>query len=228
MHTEWIDARGGLHAALHVGKMDPSTHFENLVRQVATVTNASGFERQKADPDEPSWDVICGSDLCFWLQECLGTALIGPADPVSQFLESYHLPLAAPAHTPAWADGFRIAATSSKLDFIRQRRLLSLSMEHRGIIWTTVAFTASVVKWELPSPPPPGVQRHRIKEASSHGSHLWTLELEIQLDPDAFSAATRNAERGKGQRQGPAERLGQLQIDFQGRVALSSHLRSVR
>lgn len=114
-----------------------------------------------------------------------------------------------------------MSATSSKLDHIRQRRALTLTIKHPGIIWSVIAFDGDIVKWDLPSLPQRGRRRHHVKEASGHGIDQWTLELELQLSESEFEAAQRNEQRRKGQREGPMEHQGQLRIDYSGYVAVS-------
>lgn len=43
-----------------------------------------------------------------------------------------------------------------------------------------IAFDADVLSWSLGSPPPPGMQRHHIKEASFYGVDEWSLDLVVR------------------------------------------------
>lgn len=206
--------------SLHVATLDRAGGFETLIGDIAShmSLDASAAVAETMGQEVPDWDIVCER----FLPTCMSSAPYQPpnADPVSQFLRSYKLPVPASAdaekRSAEWRSAFTLEATASKLDVVRRRRSLTLTIRHPAIIWTVVAFSADIVAWDLPSLPQRGVRRHHIKEASGFGVDEWTLKLDIQLSEAEFEAAQRNDQRRKGQREGRMEQQGQLRIDYSG------------
>ncbi|KAA1066931.1 hypothetical protein PGTUg99_015865 [Puccinia graminis f. sp. tritici] len=207
---------------LHIASMDRAPGFENLVKNLIDTLSLSDQSPvlSSINDDIPDWDIIY---------------------PVSQFLKSYQVPLSLIKHqlmeseqdgedgktryVSPWTDKFKITSLSSKLDFINQQRTIVIAIDHPGIIWTVIAFTADVVEWDLPSRPLRGKRRHHIKEASGFGIDRWTLNVTIALDEAEFQSAMENEQILKGQRapisvhdkQAQAfARSGKLKIEFSG------------
>ncbi|PLW33163.1 hypothetical protein PCANC_11091 [Puccinia coronata f. sp. avenae] len=208
---------------LHIASMDRAPGFENLVQHLMDTLSLSHQSPilSAINDDIPDWDIIY---------------------PVSQFLKSYQVPLGlieqqslAAGHDgdvgtkneylSPWTDKFKITSLESKLDFINQQRTIVLAIDHPGIIWTVIAFTADVVHWDLPSRAVRGKRRHHVKEASGFGVDRWTLNVTIALEEAEFQSAVENEQILKGQRvpiaaddqQGQAfARLGKLKVEFSG------------
>ncbi|WAR57984.1 hypothetical protein PtB15_5B214 [Puccinia triticina] len=204
---------------LHIASMDRAPGFESLVKHLIDTLSISDESPilSSINDDIPDWDIIY---------------------PVSQFLKSYQVPLSLLKHqamgagqdggdryVSPWTDKFKITSLSSKLDFINQQRTIVLAIDHPGIIWTVIAFTADVVEWDLPSRPLRGKRRHHIKEASGFGIDRWTLNVTIALDEREFESAVENEQMEKGQRARPSAddtpaqafmRAGKLKIEFSG------------
>ncbi|KNZ47382.1 hypothetical protein VP01_643g2 [Puccinia sorghi] len=209
---------------LHIAALDRAPGFEELVQQVMDSLSLSDQSPVlSAINDEiPDWDIIY---------------------PVSQFLKSYQIPMSLikpgtlgtgegdegeageNEYVSPWTDKFKITSLSSKLDYINQRRTIVIALDHPGIIWTVIAFTADVVEWDLPSVPTRGKRRHHIKEASGFGVDRWTLNVTIALSEEEFQSAMENEQIVKGQREaigwddGEAQefaRRGKLKIEFSG------------
>ena len=64
------------------------------------------------------------------------------------------------------------------LNSVKQTRRLTLQIDHPGIIWTVIAFSANVLEWELPQKPPRGNQRHHVK-ASGVEFTVWSDTDEV-------------------------------------------------
>lgn len=204
---------------LHVSSMDQAPGFYELVKQTAGMMSLGNHDPilNAINDDIPDWDIIY---------------------PVSQFLKSYKIPLISQDHqmittdggevnkyVSPWVDTFKIVVLQSKLDYIQQQRTLSIAIDHPGIIWTVIAFTADVVSWDLPQNPLRGLERHHIKEVSGFGVDRWTLNMTLALSASEFEVALSNEQILKGQRpkisasdqRGLAnQRHGQLRIDFSG------------
>lgn len=82
----------------------------------------------------------------------------------------------------------QIQAINEVIDLEAGTRKITLEIKHPGLIWTVIAFTAEVLEWDLPSPPPKGIQRHHIKEVSRFGRDTWSVDLLIKLDSEALAA----------------------------------------
>ncbi|KAI9630233.1 hypothetical protein KEM48_014156 [Puccinia striiformis f. sp. tritici PST-130] len=201
---------------LHIASMDRAPGFEKLVGDLIDTLSLSDQSPvlSSINDDIPDWDIIY---------------------PVSQFLKSYQVPLSLIKHqyledektryVSPWTDKFKITSLSSHLDFINQQRTMVIAIDHPGIIWTVIAFTADVVEWDLPSRPMRGKRRHHIKEASGFGIDRWTLNLTIALSETEFESAMANEQIQKGQRPPISiddykaqdlARTGQLKIEFSG------------
>ncbi|KAI8460332.1 hypothetical protein BY996DRAFT_4574820 [Phakopsora pachyrhizi] len=205
--------------SFHIASMDRAPNFKSTVKTIAHSLSLDSNEvsLNTINEDIPDWDIIY---------------------PVSQFLISYQIPLASAEHqmvtngkgetmkyNSPWRELFKVTTISSKLDYIKQHRTLSIAIDHPGIIWSVIAFTADVVSWDLPVSPERGSRRHHVKEASSFGVDRWTLSLTIALDEEQFENALRNEQIQKGQRQPVSlsdkngleqQKRGMLRIDYSG------------
>ncbi|KAG8993048.1 hypothetical protein FRB94_011080 [Tulasnella sp. JGI-2019a] len=161
-----------------------AVHFENLNTQehhlqLASSDGASGFpamvaglaerfgnQYQKAvpvimDDNNADWDVLY---------------------PFSQFLTPYKVPLHQPyGYISPFTSKFTVTARNNVFNHRTNQRSLTLVIDHPGVIWTTIAFDAHILKWSIDSAPEPYHTRHHIKEASFYGVNQWTLDLLIQL-----------------------------------------------
>lgn len=116
--------------------------------------------------------------------------------PVSDFLTPWKFQIAAPLHhvsryaAPAVnSHHFIIKAQNEVIDLEQRTRKVTLEIHHEGVIWSVIAFDAEILEWNLPSAPPPGRQRHHIKEVSREGISTWSVDLLIRLDDVALQAA---------------------------------------
>lgn len=206
---------------LHIASLDRATGFEALAKEIINSVRLSDQPPafNLINDDIPDWDIIF---------------------PVSQFLKSYRVPINLPDHQllstgkagepptryqSPWVNKFKVTSLFSKLDYVHQRRTLVLAIDHPGIIWTVIAFTADVVEWDLPSRPGRGKRRHHIKEVSGFGVDRWTLNVTIALDEQEFEQAMKNEQMAKGQRPSISKddredltrlRMGQLKVEVSG------------
>ncbi|CAE6479620.1 unnamed protein product [Rhizoctonia solani] len=153
MHVENITSG---EYTLQLGAADAAPGFERLVGELAAEFGAPGAKASLNVMDDwnPDWDFVTSYKL---------------AAPRPQGYESH------------WAKTFTVKAFDDMLDFATGTRRLTLKISHPGLIWTVIAFDAWVVNWSLDSPPPHGVARHHIKEASFYGTNEWSIDLEIKV-----------------------------------------------
>jgi len=108
--------------------------------------------------------------------------------PFSAFLSPYmvDLPVHPAYNTSLAAIGavFTVSALNDLVDEHAGTRSLTVQVYHPGIIWTSIAFDAHVLKWTLDNNPPDEYARHHIKEASFYGVDTWNLDLVIKI-PDS-------------------------------------------
>ncbi|KAG8731354.1 hypothetical protein FRC11_004415, partial [Ceratobasidium sp. 423] len=160
MHVENITSG---EYTLQLGAADAAPGFEQLVGELATEFGAPGAKATLNVMDDwnPDWDVLY---------------------PFSQFVTSYKVAAPRPqGYESSWAKTFTVKAFDDILDFATGTRRLTLKISHPGLIWTVIAFDAWVVNWSLDSPPPHGVARHHIKEASFYDTNEWSIKLEIKV-----------------------------------------------
>ncbi|CEL53123.1 putative zinc metalloprotease C1259,02c OS=Schizosaccharomyces pombe (strain 972 / ATCC 24843) GN=SPCC1259.02c PE=3 SV=1 [Rhizoctonia solani AG-1 IB] len=160
MHVENITSGD---YTLQLGVADAAPGFEKLVNDVASEFGAPGAKPTLNVMDDwnPDWDVLY---------------------PFSQFVTSYKVSAPRPeGYESSWQKIFTVKAYDDMLDFATGTRKLTLKISHPGLIWTVIAFDAWVVDWSLDSPPPHGVARHHIKEASFYGTNEWSIRLEIKV-----------------------------------------------
>lgn len=140
----------------------------------------------------------------------------------SEFLTSYKIALPttlAVESVHPWKESFTLTATRSVLNAVKQTRSLEIIMDHPGLIWTVISFSADVISWDLPEEAERGVIRHHVKSVASFGVSKFTLALTIQLTPRQFDAAMREDQRVKEQRGDVSvedQRLGGLRVDYSG------------
>ncbi|KAG8991503.1 hypothetical protein FRB90_001316 [Tulasnella sp. 427] len=123
---------------------------------------------------------------------------------VQNFLTPYKIPLPKPInYASPFAETFTITAVHDVFNYRLNTRLLTLVIDHPGIIWTAIAFDAEVLEWSLDTPPLKGFQRYHFKEASFYGTTQWKLDLVLSVPP-------RHPERSK------------LTVDFMGIIEKGS------
>lgn len=104
--------------------------------------------------------------------------------PFSSFLTPYKVPLAVePGYVSPWVkeQAFVVSAVNDVKDLVAGTRSLTIKVDHPGLIWTTIAFDAHVLKWSLDNSPPDEHARHHVKEASFYGTDTYTFDMVIKL-----------------------------------------------
>lgn len=132
-------------SSLLIAAADQGTHFGDLVSETLQAIGIDTKELSPVSMDDftPDWDIVY---------------------PVGALLHSIKIPLPDSfASVVKWKSIFTVQAIESSLNSVKQTRRLTLQIDHPGIIWTVIAFTANVIEWDLPQKPPRGSQRHHIK-----------------------------------------------------------------
>ncbi|KDQ62015.1 hypothetical protein JAAARDRAFT_190713 [Jaapia argillacea MUCL 33604] len=152
---------------LHIASADGAPGFNSLVSAIASEYDAEGNHPTSVIMDEynSDWDVLY---------------------PFSAFLSPFLIDMAVDR---AYANESSVAAgkfitVSAERDFVDREngtRSLTLVVDHPGVIWTSIAFDAHVLKWTLDDNPPDEYARHHIKEGSFYGMDRWTVDLVIKL-----------------------------------------------
>ncbi|GAA5912605.1 hypothetical protein JCM8208_004787 [Rhodotorula glutinis] len=186
---------------LHVASVD-GTPFSGLVESATAGLRAAGSVPQPTIADDLSvdWDIVY---------------------PVSQFLTTYRieLPPVDTDYVAPWTDSLKVTVQRNVLNSIKQTRHVELTLEHPGIIWPVMSFTADVVAWDLPKAPERGDVRHHVKSVASYGVTRFPLSVTVQLTPEQFAAAMREDQRSKQQRSDSSAEdraLALLRIDYSG------------
>ncbi|BGP44460.1 hypothetical protein JCM10450v2_000274 [Rhodotorula kratochvilovae] len=186
---------------LHVASVDGSP-FSDLVESATAGLRAAGSVPEPTIADDLSvdWDIVY---------------------PVSQFLTTYRieLPPVGPEYVAPWTDALKVTVQRSTLNSVKQTRHVELTLEHPGIIWPVMSFTADVVAWDLPKVPERGQVRHHVKSVASYGVTRFPLSVTVQLTPDEFAAAMRENQRQHGHRADSSAEdraLASLRIDYSG------------
>ncbi|KAH9926926.1 uncharacterized protein B0H18DRAFT_1084873 [Fomitopsis serialis] len=155
---------------LHIAAADSAPGFPQLAQRIAEEWSVPGAVPMLMNMDawNNDWDVMY---------------------PVSAVLTPYkfEMPL-RPEHLDVIDHGFAVSATNDTIDRAAGTRSLTLVIRHPGIIWSTIAFDAHVVKWALDDNPPDEYARHHVKEASFYGHDAWTLSMVVKIpehDADA-------------------------------------------
>ncbi|GAA6054771.1 hypothetical protein JCM3770_000935 [Rhodotorula araucariae] len=186
---------------LHVASVDGSP-FSALVESATAGLRAPGSVPEPTIADDLSvdWDIIY---------------------PVSQFLTTYRieLPPVGPDYIAPWTDSLQVTVQRSVLNSVKQTRHVELTLEHPGVIWPVMSFTADVVAWDLPKVPERGQVRHHVKSVASYGVTRFPLSVTLQLTAVEFAAAMREDQRARGHRADASDEdraLAALRIDYSG------------
>jgi len=153
---------------LHLAAADATPGFLTLATEIATQFGTADIEPKQVIMDDwnSHWDVLY---------------------PFSAYLSPYviELPVNPAYNEPISVAGaaFTVSAINDLVDEAAGTRSLTLQIYHPGIIWTSIAFDAHVLKWTLDNNPPDEHARHHIKEASFYGMDTWTLDLVIEIPP---------------------------------------------
>lgn len=233
-------------------QMHPQRLF---VHQVQNISSGQWFMNLGfADPASPRIAQSLSDDLRMELgsNNAVEAAQLMPMDkynpdfdilyPVSNFITPYKFPLPAPTSdadivtrwdsNPDPAKNFAVRAVNDVVDLDASTRRLKLEITHAEIIWSVLAFDAEILEWDLPVPPPQGLQRHHIKEVSRFGRDLWSIDLLLRLQPDQLQYAKRRLGKTSGQRSSPdfgllvrTEADGSVSTSSSAALADSSRLR---
>ncbi|KAI0032979.1 hypothetical protein K488DRAFT_48677 [Vararia minispora EC-137] len=148
---------------LHIGAADGAPGFDALVEDIAAHFGVAGVGAAPEDMNDYNgdWDVLY---------------------PFSAFMSPYKVPLPVETgfvspHAGGQEKAFVVRAKNDVVDAKAGTRSLTLEIVHPDIIWTVIAFDAHVLKWSLDDAPPDEYTRHHIKEASFHGTDVWTVDL---------------------------------------------------
>lgn len=161
--------------------------------------------------------------------------------PVSTFITPNKFAMTQPAASSPWTYGhaeqadFMVRATEDEVDLETSTRRVTLTINRPGIIWSVIAFDADILEWDLPSPPPQGMQRHHIKEVSRHGTDQWSVKLLLRLSPEDIQAAAGEAGSSSGRlvrsSNGVADverKTSKLWIDYSGLIAEAMYPQAAR
>lgn len=147
--------------------------------------------------------------------------------PVSNFLTPYKMRLPMPQPSSPWTlpggAEFLPQASNEQIDWQAGTRRLTLTLRRPNLIWSVMAFDADILEWDLPSPPPQGMQRHHLKEVARHGIDEWSVDLLLRLSPEATATGPsgvekRNANPIRVQDGIPARDPTKLWIDYSALV----------
>lgn len=120
--------------------------------------------------------------------------------PVSNFITPYKMRLQTPARPSPWTlathhdqtpvpqtQTFVPRVTQDKYDWDAGTRQLTLTLDRPNLIWSVMAFDADILEWDLPTPPPKGMQRHHLKEVARYGQDQWSIRLLLRLPQEAIA-----------------------------------------
>ncbi|MCO5565485.1 hypothetical protein L7F22_019158 [Adiantum nelumboides] len=147
--------------------------------------------------------------------------------PVSTFLTPYKMRVPMPQPSSPWTlpdgDEFVPKVSNEKIDWQAGTRSFTLTIRRPNLIWSVIALDADIIEWDLTSPPPPGMQRHHIKEVARHGIDEWSVTMTIRLPSDAQQqkkSKTSSVANPIRLSQGVPERdPTKLWIDYSGLIA---------
>ncbi|OCH96275.1 hypothetical protein OBBRIDRAFT_809204 [Obba rivulosa] len=163
MYVLHMENTTSLEQHLHVASADGAPGFDELAKSIAQRFSIPGIEAKSVVMDEwnGDWDILY---------------------PFSSFLTPYkfEMPL-KPEYLDPLDQTFKVSAANDTIDWAAGTRSLTLVVEHPGVIWTTIAFDAHVLKWTLDRNPPDGFARHHVKEASFYGHDRWSMDVVIKL-----------------------------------------------
>ncbi|KIJ96005.1 hypothetical protein K443DRAFT_134254 [Laccaria amethystina LaAM-08-1] len=153
---------------LHLAAADGAPGFELLVQDIVKDFGATDVAPTPVVMDDynSDWDTLY---------------------PFSTFLTPYKVPLAMePGYVSPWVkeQAFVVSADNDVKDLVAGTRSLTIKVDHPGLIWTTIAFDAHVLKWSLDDSPPNEHARHHVKEASFYGTDTYTFDMVIKLTND--------------------------------------------
>lgn len=147
--------------------------------------------------------------------------------PVSTFLTPYKMRVPMPQPSSPWTlpngDEFVPKVSNEKIDWQAGTRTLTVTIRRPNLIWSVIAFDADILEWDLPSPPPSGMQRHHIKEVARHGIDEWSVTMTVRL-PDGVQQQKKSKSSSVANpirlSQGVPERdPSKLWIDYSGLIA---------
>ncbi|WVQ67426.1 uncharacterized protein L199_005623 [Kwoniella botswanensis] len=101
--------------------------------------------------------------------------------PISSFLDTYKFPLEVSREDEhfEWPS---IGFYTQEVSWEYATRVLKLRFVFKGLVWPTLAFEASVLRWSFDLPPPIPKMRHHIKVATSVDEHVQDLNLTLRMD----------------------------------------------
>ncbi|WWC94440.1 hypothetical protein V866_001285 [Kwoniella sp. B9012] len=101
--------------------------------------------------------------------------------PISSFLDTYKFPLEVSREDEQF-EWPSIGFYTQEVSWEYATRVLKLRFVFKGLVWPTLAFEASVLRWSFDLPPPIPKMRHHIKVATSVDEHVQDLNLTLRMD----------------------------------------------
>ncbi|WWD03211.1 hypothetical protein V865_001261 [Kwoniella europaea PYCC6329] len=101
--------------------------------------------------------------------------------PISSFLDTYKFPLEVSREDEQF-EWPSIGFYTQEVSWEYATRVLRLRFVFKGLVWPTLAFEASVLRWSFDLPPPIPKMRHHIKVATSVDEHVQDLNLTLRMD----------------------------------------------
>ncbi|OCF60854.1 hypothetical protein L486_00497 [Kwoniella mangroviensis CBS 10435] len=101
--------------------------------------------------------------------------------PISSFLDTYKFPLEVSREDEQF-EWPSMGFYTQEVSWEYATRVLKLRFVFKGLVWPTLAFEASVLRWSFDLPPPIPKMRHHIKVATSVDEHVQDLNLTLRMD----------------------------------------------
>ncbi|KAJ9107223.1 hypothetical protein QFC20_003758 [Naganishia adeliensis] len=149
---------------LHVAQLDSGPGFPEFVEKVHT---KYGMQTRMPVPSIPSdtnsdWDILY---------------------PISAFIEAEKFPVigqALPAGEVLPTIQFQLV--ENVWDDVLNTRNVTLRINHEGLIYPVIAFSAEVLEWSFQTAAPVGHTRHYVKAASSPGKEDFMFHMSLKKD----------------------------------------------
>ncbi|KAL7413564.1 hypothetical protein BDY24DRAFT_388928 [Mrakia frigida] len=152
----------------HAAAMDSAPGVSQIVDEIHTLFEVDSLTPARFVPinsSNPSWSSLY---------------------PVGNFFTTFQFPVSTPEETEVLPE-FHITAVKDSFDALTNVRSLTLKIEHTGLVWPAIAFSAQILSWPFKNTPPPTeFTRHTFKGASEFGFELYEVSLEVVGNEDIY------------------------------------------
>ncbi|CED83794.1 Aminopeptidases of the M20 family [Phaffia rhodozyma] len=146
----------------HIAMMDSAPGYTEIFDEVHSILDLPAESKLQSVSFEerdlnPTWDALY---------------------PVQHFFAPFYYKISPPEETGRLPT-LEITVVEDTYEKSTDIRSIKLKMDHPGLIWPVIAFSAKIKSWPFNTPPPQEYIRHHLKSASEKSYESYSIEFKV-------------------------------------------------